>query len=256
MGTWRAGVLLGCFLRSYFITAGYNPQGLQNIGFLYAIEPALSALYGPGERLAAARMRYARHYNCHPFFTPMLLGVFLRFEMAIACNHLDASVLENLKSTTANTLSAIGDSLFNGTLLATWALASSCLMLAGQPLVALWMTVFCVVLLQLFKLAIFMIGFKKGMAVFFFLRKVDLINRGDSLKYVNAVLLGLFLWLALPEAPVLAWGGVAMYLLAAGWIVGKLHLSRVLVALVLLAVTVALHKAGLFGEIPTFLFMI
>lgn len=235
------------------VNAAYSPCGLQNIGFIFAIEPALESLYEPGERLSAARMRYARHHNCHPFLTPMFLGIQLRLESAIADATLQPAVQEELKDITANTLSAIGDSFFNGTLFVTWALASSCLVLAGLPEGALWLTVQCFVLLQLFKLASCLLGFRKGLAALFFLRRLDLINRGDFFKCLNAVLLGLFLWLALPGASVPVWGGVALYLLFTGWLVGKCHISRVVVAVILLTLTAPLHISGGIGRIPALL---
>jgi len=239
-----SGLLLRCFLRTYLVNAVYNPRGLQNIGFIFVFEPALEFLYGPGERFVEARLRYARHHNCHQFFTPMLLGVLLRLESGIATGVLPASVLENLKDTTANTLSAIGGSLFNGTLMVTWALVSACLILAGLPEKALWFTILCFVLLQVFKLLTCALGFRKGMEALFLLRQLDLINWCDRVKYVNAVLLGLFLWLALPAAPMAVWAILALYLLFMGWLVGKSHISRVLVALVLLVMAVSLHLAG------------
>lgn len=252
MSAWSASTLLTCFFRSYFITAAANSDGLQNIGFLYAMDPALTALYGEGERLKEARLRYAYRYNNHPFFTPMLLGVFLKLESAIAQNKLNPSILLGVKDATANALSAIGDSFFNGTLLATWALICSCLVLAGLPGVAVVFTLICFCSLHIFKLATFFMGFSKGMAVLIYMRKLDLINWGDHFKHCNAALVGCFLWLSMPGAPVLAFGGVALYLVLAGWIVGKLHVSRIFVALFLLACAVALHVSGLLGHIPAF----
>lgn len=249
----RARLFLGCFLRSYFVLAAYNPQGLQNIGFLYAIEPALVRLHGSGEGLQRARLRYARHYNCHPFFTPMMLGVLLHMETGIAEGRLDPAVLENLKDTTANALSAIGDSLFTGTLLATWSLIMCSLVLAGMPLLALWATVGLFFLLQGFKLLTFILGLRKGMALLFLLRRFDLMNKVDWLKGVNAFLLVLFLWLALPGSGPPAWACVGVYLFLASWLVGKVHIPRLFVALALLAFTVALHLSGWFGMIPAFL---
>ena len=253
MDALRPSLLVRCFLRTYLVAAAYNPRGLQNIGFTFAIEPALEALYGPGQALRSARMRYVRNYNCHPFWTPMLLGIFLHMENAIAEGRTDPGLLTNLKDTTANALSAIGDSLFNGTLLSTWALVTSCLVLAGMPVVAGVFTLLLFCLLQAFKMVTFVVGLRKGMAVLLSLRKLDLINWGDRFKCVNAVLLAVFLHLALPGVPVLAWGGVGLYLLLAGWIVGKIHIPRVFVALILLAIIVGLHLTGLFGEIPLFL---
>ncbi|MDL2291064.1 PTS system mannose/fructose/sorbose family transporter subunit IID [Desulfovibrio sp. OttesenSCG-928-F20] len=238
-----ARVFLGSFLRSYMIPAAYNHSGLQNISFLYAIEPALFFLHGSGPKLAEARLRYARNYNCHPFFTPLLLGVLLRMEIAIAEGRIEAQVLENVRETTANTLSAIGDSFFNGSLLAFWALATACLVLAGMPLAALSLTASAFFLLQIFKLATFVVGLRKGMSVFPLLRRCDLINWSEHLKAVNAVLLALFLWLALPDAAPLRWLSAGLYLLIVGWIIGKIHVPRIFIALILLALAVALHMA-------------
>lgn len=253
MSNLKASHLLGCFFRSYFVSAAYNPRGLQNIGFIYAIEPVLAALYGPGKGLRHARMRYARNYNCHPFFTPLLLGVFLHMEAAIAAGRLEPAVQDSLKDTTANTLSAIGDSFFNGTMLNTWALTVSCLILAGLPVIALLLTLTSFLLLQVLKLATFVLGLRKGMAVLFFLGRLDLINWGERFKYVNALLLTLFLWLALPGASASAWGGVGLYLVLSGWVVGKLHVPRVFAALILLAAAIVLHLSDIFSGIPALL---
>lgn len=253
MGELRAANLMSCFLRSYFVAAAYNPRGLQNIGFIHAIEPALVVLFGPGKGLCDARMRYARNYNCHPFFTPLLLGVFLHMEAAIAAGRLEPEVQDSLKDTTANTLSAIGDSFFNGTMLNTWAVAVCCLVLAGLPAVALLFTLSAFILLQIFKFTTFILALRKGMAVLFFLGRLDLINWGERFKYANALLLTVFLWLALPGASAPAWGGVGLYLVLSGWVVGRLHVSRVFVALILLVAAIALHLSDIFPEIPAFL---
>lgn len=250
----RASLLLGCFLRSYFLTAAYNPRGLQNIGLLFALEPALAAIYGPGDRLREARLRYAGSFNCHPFLTPMLLGVFLRAEKEIADGRMDPAVLEKIKDIMANTLSAIGDSFFNGTLLCTWALGASCLILVDMPGAAAALTFSAFVLLQVFKLGGFFMGLHRGVAVLLILRRLDLINSGEQYKCLNAFLLVLFLYLALPTATASAWGGVALYLLFTGWVVGRLHVSRVITALALLVVAAALHISGLFDNFSLFLF--
>lgn len=234
-------VLLACLLRGYFIVAAYNNAGLQNISFLYAIDPALTFLHGQGPGLQAARLRYARRYNCHPFFTPMFMGMLLRLEAAIAAGRLEVQALGSLTDTTANSLSAIGDSFFNGSLLVLWALASSCLLLAGLPMAAVSFTVSGFALLQILKAAGFIAGFRKGLHLLMFLRRMELIDWAEKLKAVNAVLLALFLWLALPgaEARTTDWLGAGLYLLAAGWLVGKMHKSRIIVALALLCLAVA-----------------
>ncbi len=243
-------LLLRCFLRTYLVGAAYNPRGLQNIGFTFALEPALAALYGEGSSLRAARMRYVRHYNCHPFWTPMLLGIFLHTEAAIAEGTMRPAMLSALQETTTNALSAIGDSLFSGSLLVTWALAASCFVLAGEPLAAGLLTLGLFLALQIFKAVTFIAGLRKGLAILVALRRFDLINWGEFIKCCNAVLLAVFLHFALPEASVPAWAGVVLYLLLAGWVVGKLHAPRVFAALLLLVLALALHMTGMFGRIP------
>jgi len=131
-------------------------------------------------------------------------------------------------------------------LMVTWALACACLILAGLPEKALWFTVLCFVFLQAFKLLTCALGFRKGMESLFLLRQLDVINWCDRLKCVNAVMFGLFLWLALPNAPMVVWASLVLYLLCMGWLVGKSHISRTFVALVLLVVAVVLHLAGWF----------
>ena len=246
----RASLYLACFLRSYMVGAAYNPHGLQNIGFLYAIEPVLASLYGPGEALREARLRYALQFNCHPFFTPLFLGVILHMETALAEKRFDPALLINLKDTTANTLSAIGDSFFSGSLLSSWALSSACLILAGMQAEALRLTALAFVFLQSLKLATFVLGFRKGLSVLLFIRRLNLINWGDYCKNGNAALLSLFLWLALPDVSPLVLGGVVLYLLFAGWLVGRLHLLRICMILMLTAIIAALHQAGVFEHVP------
>lgn len=245
----RSALFFRCFLRSYLVGAAYNPRGLQNIGFLYVIEPALVELHGAGEHLRQARLRYATRYNCHPFFTPLFLGVLLHLESAVA-RGTPFALPPALKDTTANALSAIGDSFFNGSVLATWALASACLILADLPGEALWLTMFCLILLQIFKVASFVLGLRKGMSVLLWLRELDLINWGDYFKSLNAVLLTLFLWQAMPDMPPPAWASTLLYLLAAGWLVGRLHMGRTYIALLLVGATAALHLSGMWMYLP------
>lgn len=246
-------LLLRSFARTYFVSAAYNSRGLQNIGFTYAIEPGLVAIYGKGKSLRNARLRYARHYNCHPFLTPLLLGVYLRMESDVAQGRLAPQILMSLKDTTANTLSGIGDSFFSGSLLNTWALSMTALLLAGCPLLAVILTASAFFLLQCFKLASFFMGYSRGIAFLSFMKRIDLINWGERLKCINAVLLVLTLWLALPSVEINVWGGVALYLLMAGWLIGKAHVPRIFIALLLLVLGVALHLTNTLGRIPEFL---
>jgi PTS system mannose-specific IID component len=233
--------LCSCYLRSYLVGAAYNTRGLQNIGFLFAIKPGLRALYPDGKALRDARMRYARHFNCHPFFTPLLLGAFLRTEWEIARGAMPAQAFLSLKDTMTNTLSAIGDSFFSGTLLSTWALVMGICVCAGFPLAAAGITMLLFALLQAFRIGTFILGLRKGIAFLPFLSRLNLINWGERLKCGNAVLLACFLWLIAPAGDDPLWIGLALGLPACAWLIGKLHLPRVLIALAALIFALFLY---------------
>ena len=78
------GVLLRVFLRSLFLQASWNPQGMQNLGLAYALYPALEQLYPDPE---ARRRRCSRHlvfFNTHPYVAAAIVGGVLYHEERIA----------------------------------------------------------------------------------------------------------------------------------------------------------------------------
>ena len=188
-------VSLTCFMRSYLLGAAFTPQGMQSLGLTYALEPGLAEIYPDPENLLRARQRYIRHFNTHSFGAPFLLGLFLHLEQLIARGLFPEEALSNIKDTAGYTLSAIGDSVFSGTLIPFWALACACLMLLGLPWAAGIFTVCLFTALQAFRLASFYFALEQGLAALERLRNFDIINWGERLKYCNALLLALLLGL-------------------------------------------------------------
>jgi PTS system mannose-specific IID component len=121
------------FFRSYLVAAAFNTRGLQNIGLAYAMEPGLRAIHSDPEAFDQAMKRHLEVYNSHPMWAPLLIGIFLSVESKIAKGLVPATMLEDIKTTMAYTLSAVGDSLFGGSLLGLWGLGAACLAL-GVPL--------------------------------------------------------------------------------------------------------------------------
>ena len=228
--------LLRCFFRTYLVGSAFNTRGMQNIGLIYALEPGLRAVYpDPGQR-CAARDSYAQYYQTHPFWTPLLVGVFLCLEEKIAQGMFPPQLLENVKGATLNTLSAIGDSVFGGSLLVFWALSAGSLIALGHPHWAVAWTAVWFLALQVFKLGSFLAGFREGLAVLQRLKRWDLINWGARLRLVNAVLVVLFLYAVWPWRlawPI--WYGLVAALVGLAWMVRRLHLSREIVVLIALA---------------------
>lgn len=240
-----AQVLLRCLLRTWLVGAGFNTRGMQNVGLAYAMDPGLVAIYGPGDELRAARKRYAVHYNTHPFWTPLLVGLFLGMEKKISRGLLTAESFSSVRETTIYTLSAIGDSFFGGSLLALWSLASACLILSGHGAWAVALGVVCFLALAAFKMTTFWLGYTEGLVSLQRLKKWDLINWGQRFKLVNAALLVAIWSLAWEGAP--SWYGWLTAVSALGLfsaLIWKTSVSREILAALVLAVYLGLPWIG------------
>jgi PTS system mannose-specific IID component len=230
-----SGTLFSCLLRTYLVGAGFNTRGMQNIGFAFAMEPGLAAIYGAcPEALQDARRRYVRHYNTHPFWTPYMAGLFLNVERKVALGLFPGKFMENMRSTTMYTLSAIGDSFFSGSVLVFWSLVAACLIISGHGGWAIGLGAFAFVSLQMFKAVTFFYGFQEGLSFLQRLKGWNLINWGRRLKMVNGGLMVLLWILAWPEATIMwyDWLLSALIMAVSAWLVSTVHLSREILAVI------------------------
>lgn len=250
-----ARTLLRCFLRTYTVGAAFNTRGMQNIGLVHAMEPGLAAIYPDPVKRREARKKYIRHYNTHPFWTPLLVGTFLSLEAGIAAQTFPPQILRNLKDTTAYTLSAIGDSVFGGTMLVSWSLATCSLLVAGYQSAAFALGLFLFTALQAFKLFTFIAGLREGLKVLNRLRNWNLINWGERLKSGNAVLAAVLLWqlFSAHDRPAL-WAAACAALGLFAALVGRLHMSRMLLLFIFTAVILALPFATAYVPVEWHLF--
>ena len=229
-------ILATCFLRTYLVGAAFNTRGMQNVGLIYAMEPGLRRIYPDPLERANARKRYIKHYNTHLFWTPLLLGVFLSLEDSISHGVFTKQFFDSVKDTTVYTLSALGDSFFAGSLLVFWSLSTITMLLAGYSGLALGWSVFWFVLLQCFKVISFILGFREGLKFLLRLKKVKLIDWGQRLKLVNAVLLACVLYFAWPEQTHgVYWLASIGSLMLAGWMIVRLRVAREILVCLLLA---------------------
>ena len=205
-------ILLRIFLRTYMVGATFNTKGMQNVGLAYIMEPGLRSLYAADPAaLKRARGRYLKHYNTHPYWTPLLAGIFLSMERKISVGLLPADILPKLRSTTVYTLSALGDSFFGGSFLVLWALVGANLAVAERVwLLLLWFAL-CLGGVQLLKMYTFGRGYAQGLSFLQRLKSWNLIDWGQRLKLANGVLVALFVLQVAPQGGpwVLAWGGCA-----------------------------------------------
>ena len=216
----RAMAFVRSFVRCYLAGTGFNTRGMQNIGLIYAMQPGLRAIHTDPAELKAAQKRYVGHYQSHPFWMPCLVGMFLHVESAIAAGRFPAKMLSKVKDTTAYTLSALGDSVFAGSMLIFWALLTICLLLSGQMAAPIILGCVFFAALQAFRIYTFVGGLRQGFKFLERLKRLDLINWGRRIKYLNALLL-LWLWILIWPRPFDWWewtGGVAALLIFARFV--------------------------------------
>ena len=107
------------FLRSFFIQAGWNFERFQNLGFAFAILPALRKIYASGEALNTAVLRHLGLFNTQPYMAGFVLGNIVRMEEELARRPRDAEFevkLLGVKQALASGFAAIGDRVFWGRL--------------------------------------------------------------------------------------------------------------------------------------------
>ncbi len=232
---------MSCFLRCYLVGAAYNTRGLQHVGLAFAMEPGLVVLYPDPAARDRVFARYLDLYNTHFFWTPLLVGLFLSLEAKIARGIVPAEVLDNVKTTTAFTLSAIGDTFFSASIMGLWGLSAACLLAAGRYEALIGLAGGLFLGAQVFKAVTFRAGYREGFSVLRRLKRWDLVNLGRKVKLANAALLTIF-WIAIKprsEGPILAdlvlvavlaaWAAtrpsvsreIALLALAAGWVVAR-----------------------------------
>lgn len=241
---------LNCLARICCINAANTARSMQQLGLAFVLTPALRYLYPePGAR-ARAFARYGGHSNTHAFMIPLYVGILLSLETQIARGSLPESAVNSVRDTLATTLSALGDSFFSGTLRPLWALSSVSLLLSGHITLTAALAAALLLLLLLFRTVTFFSGLRHGMPVLLRLRRLDLINWVDTLKMLNAALVALVMWqlsqaAALPF-PWLLHGLAVSALLGAAWLVGRMHLPRVLLWALMLGMLILMDE-GLIG---------
>lgn len=217
----------GVFLRSLLIQGLWNFEGMQNMGFLLAIDPALRDTK-EGEELNQARRRHSGFFNTHPYLANAILGASIHYES----RNLPEEAMR-VKERFIGALGAMGDNLFwNGLRPAVIGIA---ILFAGA---APWIFLALYNLLHLpARFALLWSGWMKGdgvvndMAAF----KPTKIIKG--VRYVSLVALGAVLPLVCWEGGLVQ--GLAVLIFAGlGFFLSKYRLPNHLIWLACLAVMV------------------
>ncbi len=222
---------LSCLVRTAAVNAAVTARGMQQLGLVFIMAPALRVLYPDDQARKKAFARYTGHSNTHAFMMPCYAGVLLNLEAQAAAGKLPEAMISGLKQTIATTLSALGDSFFSGALRTLWALSCICLLLAGKVLAAGLLTASLLLLLWAFRVAGFFYCLKNGIAGLKLIRKVDLVSWTERIKIANGILTACMLFCMLKtmgwECALAVKCALLLFVPAAAFAVGRLHLSRV-----------------------------
>lgn len=66
--------------RSQFLQGSWNYERMQNVGWAYALIPAIKKLYTTKEDRSAALKRHLEFFNTHPYVASPIIGVTLALE--------------------------------------------------------------------------------------------------------------------------------------------------------------------------------
>jgi PTS system mannose-specific IID component len=218
--------LLRVFWRCLFLQASWNRRGMQNLGFAYAIDPALKQLYASEPAREEALQRHLKFFNCHPYMAAAILGGAIHHEEKVAAGLEPGPAALDYKATLQGPLAAVGDGFF-WTALRPFlgAVAAVGALITGWPAVVAALLVYNAVHLAL-RWALFRAGYEKGDGVVADIARLSLPRLADRLRLLGALLCGTavgLLALRAGASPGITAAGLAVL---AGAALGWLALAR------------------------------
>ncbi len=154
--------LLRVLARSLFIQAGYNSEGMQSLGLVYALSPALEELYPEPMARTRAFQRHLVPFNTHPYVAAAIIGGILFHEVRIARGEEPEQKVNDFKRALAGPLAALGDGFFWLSLRP----AVGAVSVASVPLIGAYAGLLFLVLYNLVHLwaraRLFVLGWEKG----------------------------------------------------------------------------------------------
>jgi len=188
--TIRARTRAHVFWRCLFLQAAWNRRGMQNLGFAYAIEPALDALYADPAKREEALARHLGFFNCHPYMAAAILGGAIHHEELVAAGAEPGAVPLSYKATLQGPLAAVGDGFFWTALRPFFgAMAALGALVAGWPAVVAAVVLYNVVHFGL-RLVLFRAGYQQGDAVVGLIAHLALPRMADRLRAAGVALCG------------------------------------------------------------------
>jgi PTS system mannose-specific IID component len=178
------------FWRCLFLQAAWNRRGMQNLGFAFAIEPALRVLYPDRARREEALGRHLRFFNCHPYMAAAIVGGAIHHEEKVAAGVEPGAQPLQYKQTLQGPLAALGDGFFWTALRPFFgALAAVGALLVGWPAIVATIVLYNAIHLVL-RIKLFNAGYAKGDAVVAEIARLGLPLAAERLRAAGAALCG------------------------------------------------------------------
>lgn len=105
------------WMRTWLLQANWNYERMQNVGWCYAMIPAMKKLYKDPEEQKAFLKRHLEFFNTHPYVAAPVWGVELSLEENRANGApVDDAAIQGVKIGMMGPLAGVGDPIFWGTL--------------------------------------------------------------------------------------------------------------------------------------------
>ncbi len=225
-GTVSRLTLARVFWRCLFLQAAWNRRGMQNLGFAYAIDPALRALYGgdPGRREQALK-RHLGFFNCHPYMAAAIVGGAIHHEERAAAGAEPIAQPQEYKVTLQGPFAAVGDGFFWTALRPFFGAASAVgALLFGWSAIVAGLVLYNAIHLAL-RIRLFWAGYTKGDALVADVARLDLPVVADRLRGAGAALCGVAAAIVVVRSSTLS-GAASGPLAAAAAALGYVALAR------------------------------
>jgi PTS system mannose-specific IID component len=185
MGALRRRDLARVFARSLWLQASWSFEGMQSLGFGYAMAPAMKRLGRTGPSEGELRSRHLEFFNTHPFLAGAILGCVARLE-----EEGQPEAAQRVKCALMGPCGALGDSLYWGSLRPLCMLVAVASALHGATW-APWL------FLGLFgaanlggRIVFFVVGYREGIGIMERLGRMRLLDWSRRIKGLCALILG------------------------------------------------------------------
>jgi mannose PTS system EIID component len=203
-------ILVRIFWRCLFLQAAWNRRGMQNLGFAYAIDPALRALYPEPERREEALRRHLGFFNCHPYMAAAIVGGAVHHEEKVASGAEPGAQPLQYKHTLQGPLAALGDGFFWTALRPFFGAAAALgALLVGWPAIVGAIVVYNAIHLAL-RIRLFRAGYLKGDAIVGDISRLGLPSSADRLRAAGAAVCGVAAGVVVLRSAAVSGGAIAV----------------------------------------------